>query len=93
MVRMTKGLQIIEKFANRRSALSKAYTGEVSELTLPRGFVYDHAIRIEKESKPLILVTLNREQFHISKLGSSEIADAYMIELRDELKLGGLKEI
>jgi len=93
MVRMTKGLSIIQKFAYRRSAITKAYTDQIKDLTLPTGFKPDHVIKIEKDGRSLLLVALDTEKFHITKLGATEISDAFMIELTDELKKGGLKEI
>ena len=93
MVRMTKGLNIIEKFARRHSAMVKSYTDSLKDLTLPTGFKPSQVIKLEKDNRSLLLIALDAERFHITRLSAIEIANTYTIELSSELKEVGLKEI
>jgi len=93
MVRMTKGLSIIEKFVRRHSAIAKSYTDSLKDLTLPVGFKPTQVIKLEKDNRSLLLVALDAEKFHITRLSAIEIANIYTIELSSELKGVGLKEI
>ena len=89
---MTKALQVIQDFAYEHSARCKAYTGQVQGLNLPWGFKPDHVIRIEKDNRPLILVTLTTEKYHIIKIASSELADLYASEIEHKLQTKGVKK-
>ena len=91
MVKQTKALQAIQNFANRRSAMYKVYTGRINALNLPRGFTADYNIKIEKDGRPVILVSVTSEKFYITKISADEIADAYLVELTNELRNRGIK--
>jgi len=90
---MNKALSIVENFANTHMAIMKAYTGQTNELNLPRGFNPNHVVRIEKDNRVLLLVALTTEEFHLSKIASTELATSYIGILRESLKKGGIKEV
>jgi len=70
----------------------KAYTGRINGLNLPRGFSADHHVKLEKDGRPVILISVTSEKFHILKISADELADSYLIELTSELKNRGIKQ-
>ena len=93
MVRMTKALRIVENFCNTKSIMYKTYLGRVEDLMLPPGFHPDHTVKTEKDGRNLFLVCLTTDKFRIIKLASTELAEAYEIQLANELKKGGVKQL
>jgi len=91
---MNKALQTIQNWANRRSCYYKAFTGRANDLMTPRGMNISDIIKIEQQGRSLFLILLDSsEKFHIIKLSTIEIADAYSIEVSHELKKVGVRQI